>query len=117
METAEDGRIKRTASVAGGLNAEDFFFLYFAEDDLSDLFRPTDRVDVTARVCTCRLRHVFIARCRSFKCDAPDLHFIHLPPSLCVLFFFIIIIISCVSGSSAWTWCPGRSSAWWIPMR
>lgn len=68
METAEDGRIKRTASIAGGLNAE---------DDLSDLFRPTDRVDLTARVCTCHLRHVFIARCRSFKYD---LHFIHLPP-------------------------------------
>lgn len=52
METAEDGRIKRTASIAGG-QRQRTFFLYFAEDDLSDLFRPTERVDLTARVWIC----------------------------------------------------------------
>lgn len=33
------------------LKGGDFFFMDFAEDNLSSLFKPTDRLDMTARAC------------------------------------------------------------------
>lgn len=52
------GNERRTASTAGrssGCDADaegrGLFFMDFAEDNLSSLFKPTDRLDMTARAC------------------------------------------------------------------
>lgn len=57
-ERKSEGRWMRTASTAGKRRGGDadaegrgLFFMGFTEDDLSSLFKPTDRLDMTARAC------------------------------------------------------------------